>query len=213
MITFSKNRFECLYVSEDEDDDQNKETVLSILPDEIINMIVSYNLTPTPTALIIQNRFDYYYDGVRTIYEINILKEAMEEDKKKYEEAQSKYSKYRRECYDKISEQEKLCTDDCKRILQEHLNTCTSTPSTCNRRYIAYDCKFKNNGRCSHYYKIEREQEDIDEYDYHEREYESKYNMAEHEYTKEIAKKEGWIDEYNENREREYENICEMYLY
>lgn len=202
MNKLSKNYFECLYDSDDE------EVVgkLPVLPDEIVNMIISYNLKISPTAELIKERFSRYYDGVLTIYEINALKELMDKASKDRDDASSNFRKYRSECYSRIREQQELCGEECERILEEHLHECTAKPNKCTKRYVAYVCEYECNGRCSHYFKIQQEEEDIEDYNYREGEFASKYHTTENEYKRELAKKEGWLDEYLEDCENAYES-------
>ncbi len=150
-------------------------TISSMLPYEILNMIMSFNLTPTPTALLIKYSFGELYYGTRTIYEINLLREKMEKAKEKYNEVCIESRKERSECYKKISELEKLC---------------------------ATQCKTSNRG-CFHPNEIECEEEEVEDYYRYESKYKSKYLAAEDEYRKELSKKEGWEDEYNEECDRD----------
>lgn len=148
-----------------------------ILPEEIVNMIVSYNLTPSPTALLIKYRFGERYYGTRTIYEINLLREKMEKAKEKYDEVCIESRKERSECYKKISDLEELCEAQCK---------------TANRG-------------CFHPNEIECEEEEVEDLYRYESKYKSKYLAAEDKYREELSKKEGWEDEYNEELERDYQ--------
>lgn len=154
----------------------------AILPEDIVNMIVSYNLTPSPTALLIKYRFSERYYGIRTIYEINLLKEEMEKAKEKYDEVCSESRKERSECYKKISDLEELCSAQCK---------------TSNRA-------------CFHPNEIECEEEEVEDLYRYESKYKSKYLAAEDKYREELSKKEGWEDEYNEECDRDYQQWNEL---
>lgn len=181
---------------------ENENESKILLPEEMINLIISYNMKPTETSLLIRDRFGPNYDGIRTIYEINDLKEEMDNAEREYNKTVSKYRPYLIECYDKLSAQEKLCTAECKQRLQEHLNICAD----CNMEYVGYDCEYKDdNGRCSHYIIMRSQEEDIDHYEYINRKYLSIYNVAKDKYTREVAKKDGTFDEYIEEMERLYE--------
>ena len=147
----------------------------TILPEEIVNKIVSYNLTPSPAALLIKYRFGERYYGTRTIYEINLLREKMEKAKEKYDEVCIESRKERSECYKKISDLEELCAAQCK---------------TANRG-------------CFHPNEIECEEEEVEDLYRYESKYKSKYLDAEDKYREELSKKEGWEDEYNEECDRE----------
>jgi hypothetical protein len=153
----------------------------TILPEDIVRMILSYDLTPSPTALLIKYRFGERYYGTRTIYEINVLKEEMEKAKKKYDEVCSESRKGRSECFKRISELDELC---------------------------AAQCKEPNRG-CCHSNEIECEEEYVDDYYRFDSKYKSMYDSAKHKYTKEIAKKEGWDDEYSEECDRDFQNWSE----
>jgi len=136
---------------------------------------MSFNLTPTPTALLIKYRFSERYYGIRTIYEINVMKEEMEKAKEKYDEVCSETRKERSECYKRISELEKLC---------------------------AAQCKTSNRG-CFHSNEIECEEDNVEDLDRYESKYKSIYESVKDEYRKELSKKEGWEDEYNEECDRD----------
>lgn len=155
-------------------------TISYMTPYEILNTIMSFNTKPTPTALLIKYRFGDRYDGIRTIYEINLLKEEMEKSKKKYDEVCCQSRKERNECYKIISEQEELCAQ-----LKKSNGACFG---------------------CFHWKIIEEHEEYVEDYYRMDSEYKSKYEEAEHEYRKELSKKEGWIDEFNEECERDYDD-------
>lgn len=153
-----------------------------IVSEDIVKMIMSYDLKPTPTALLIKFRFGERYYGTRTIYEINLLREKMEKAKEKYDEVCIQSKRERSECYKRISDLEKLC---------------------------AAQCKEANRG-CCHSNEIECEEEYVEDYYRYDSEYKSKYRIAEDEYREELSKKEGWEDEYKEECERNYQAWNEL---
>jgi hypothetical protein len=85
MIKRSLNKFDVLrYDSECDFELTHKEIKCTTpFPDEIINKIYSY-LDATPTAKLIKSRFNsWYYDGPLFWFEIEKLKEDMNNSKKK----------------------------------------------------------------------------------------------------------------------------------
>ena len=61
----------------------------------------------------------------------------------------------------------KLCGEDCEKKLHEHIEICNSDSryKKCTENYVAYDCRFKENGKCEHYYEIEELQPFFIEWD------------------------------------------------
>jgi len=45
------------------------------------------------------------------------------------------------------------------------LKKCKNGKYACSQRFVSYECQFKENGRCRHFYEIENTQETIDFYD------------------------------------------------
>ena len=62
--------------------------------------------------------------------------------------------------------------ETCTQKLQRHLNECTGIDGKykCTQKHISYDCQFKENGRCSHYYEIKDYEEELETYEYNEEE-------------------------------------------
>ena len=104
----------------------------------------------------------------------------------------------RRELGILIREQEQLCGEACAQRLQKHLDECTGLDGKykCTKDYVSYDCQFKENGRCSHYYEIERAIEEIDNFDYFEHEDKMKIIDLEVYYDRALAVKENRLQEY-----------------
>jgi hypothetical protein len=85
--------------------------------------------------------------------------------------------------------------ETCEQKLKKHLDVCTCKYK-CTKDYVSYDCQFKENGRCSHYYEIEHLQEDLDFYEYNIHEDENKIMDLEVEYERALAVKEDRLNEY-----------------
>lgn len=85
-----------------------------------------------------------------------------------------------------------LPIETCAQKLQKHLDTCTK----CNKNYISYDCQFKENGRCSHYYEIETIREDLENYEYCEEQYRDDIQRLEYDYNRALAIKEDRLQEF-----------------
>lgn len=85
--------------------------------------------------------------------------------------------------------------ESCASELQKHLAQCTE----CTKNSVCYDCRYKENGRCSHYYSIKRADEELEEYEYYENEDDDKIMDLEIEYERALAIKENRLDEYQNN--------------
>jgi len=90
----------------------------------------------------------------------------------------------------------------CAQKLQKHLDTCTDG---CNKYFVCYECQFKENGRCSHYYEIERAKEELEMYEYYDNEDKSEIDRLEYKYERALAVKENRLEEYTENLYDEFD--------
>ena len=110
-----------------------------------------------------------------------------------------------------IEEQKRLCGDECKRILNEHLKICLGFDGTgnykCTDIHPSYYCQFKENGRCSHYYKIEDFMEKLEWYAENIDILAGDYYQLKFRYNKELAKKENRLDEYEREKEEEWDDM------
>jgi len=163
-----------------------------------------------PIAKLIKYRFSSFYDGVLTIYELNRIKENADKAKKILDDYSYKVFYKQCECRHKIREQKELCGDECLRKLNEHLKICPEIDGTgkykCTKNYISYDCQFKQNGRCSHYYEIEELQIELGYYDDDIHDMRANFYDYEITYNRELAKKENRLEEYDREREQEWED-------
>jgi hypothetical protein len=91
-----------------------------------------------------------------------------------------------------------LPIETCSQKLQKHLDTCTGFNGTykCSANFVSYDCKFKENGRCSHYYEIEEIKKELEECEYYEEEYRDDIHKLEYYYSRALAVKENRLQEY-----------------
>jgi len=101
------------------------------------------------------------------------------------------------ELSDLIREQKNLCGERCSEKLQKHLDVCNGEYK-CTKDFICYECQFKENGRCSHYYQIERATERFRELEYYEYEDKSLIIDLKFRYKRALAVKEDRLDEYLE---------------
>jgi hypothetical protein len=133
-----------------------------ITPYNLLNNNKWFLLAPSPVAQLIKERFSYWYTGKLTLGEINAIKEEMNK-------AKNDLDAYRDEIYDNkyeliksLKEQKRLCdrNSECEKNLDAHISICGGKYK-CTKDFIAYECQFKENGRCSHYYKIERIEETL----------------------------------------------------
>lgn len=90
--------------------------------------------------------------------------------------------------------------ETCAQKLKKHLDVCMGFDGTgkykCTKDYVSYDCQFKENGRCSHYYEIEIAREDLDYYEYYIHEDKIKIMDLEVVYDRALAVKENRLQEY-----------------
>jgi len=167
-----------------------------------------WRLSPSPVGSIIKERFSHYYSGKLTWREINLLKEKMDQCMETIEEIRRKTQNDRVELINSIRDERRLCNDDCKKKLEEHIKLCKSKHIcdrickehkrcfTCDEDYVAYECQFEENGRCSHYYAIKHYEERLENYEYTEDEYTDSYIDYKVEYERALAIKEDRYEEY-----------------
>lgn len=153
-----------------------------------------------PLARKISYRFSNDYDGKLLWKELNEMKEEIDKLSRSLNEYQREVMPRRRELRTLIKEQEELCGEECTQRLQKHLVECMGLDGTgkykCTKDHVSYDCQFKENGRCGHYYEIERAYEDIDNFDYFEHEDKTRINDLEYRYERALAVKEDRLQEY-----------------
>ena len=182
---------------------------MSEIPLEIINKILMQR-EPHHIAKLIKYRFGSYYDGILTIYELNKIKENADKAKKILDNYSDKVFDEQREYRRKIRQQKELCGDECVRKLDEHLKICEGIDGTgkykCTKDFISYDCKYKNNGRCSHYYEIEELESDLGDCNETIYDMRTKLYKLEETYNRELAKKENRIEEYDKEMEEEWDD-------
>ena len=93
-----------------------------------------------------------------------------------------------------IEEQKALCGRECKDILKIHLESCKHG---CKIDEVSYECGFiSDNGRCSHYYANEKQEDRKERYSDVSNDYEIRYKDAKYEYEKYLAEKEDRLDEF-----------------
>ena len=153
-----------------------------------------------PLYYKIQNRFSGTYDGKLLWSELNEMKERIETLQESLGKYQREVLPRRRKLRTLIREQEQLCGEECIQRLQKHLDKCMGFDGTgkykCTKDYVSYDCKFKESGRCGHYYEIERAEEELAHFDYFEHEDKMKIMDLEVSYDRALAVKEDRLQEY-----------------
>jgi hypothetical protein len=88
-----------------------------------------------------------------------------------------------------------LPIENCAQKLQKHLDECTGTYK-CTKNFVCYECQFKENGRCSHYYEIDEAKKQLEEFEYYEDEYYDRISDLECTYNRALAVKEDRLQEY-----------------
>ena len=178
------------------------------------------SLEPTPIARLISGRFGQWYDGKLTIYEINAIKEKMDKAKYELDAYRDKVWDDMWDLNDSLRKQRMLCksSTECSEKLDAHLNTCNGKYK-CKKEFVAYNCQFEENGRCSHYYEIENLEEQLENFEYIIDEDTSRYHDLHYEYERALAVKENRLDEYQQQLEDDYDDwshevsmrICQKY--
>ena len=160
-------------------------------------------LNPSPIGSLIEDRFSRYYIGKLTEREILSLKDLM--NKKKEELSTYKKSVWVEMCdlQSAIKEEEKLCGSECEKILEEHLNICNSSYK-CHDDYVAYECRFIDNGRCNHYYDIKYLKEQLENFEYVIDQYDDDYVDAEIKYKRASTIKRIGYEKYKEDLYDDY---------
>jgi len=189
----------------DEDDFED------IAPYNIIGDGKWFTLSPSPIGSLINERFSSWYRGKLMWREINVIKAKM--DKAKHELDTYRDEIYDNKCklIDSLREQQILCnsSDKCTQKLDAHLKICSGIDGNgkykCKKDHVSYDCQFRENGRCSHYYEIEHIEEQLEDYQYVIDEYYSSYLELENSFERALAVKENRLDEYEQQIEDDYE--------
>ena len=177
---------------------------------EIIDGSKWKSLDPSPIAKLIKSRFGPWYTGKLTIYEINSIKEEMDKVKNNLDTYEDEIYNNKCELLDSLRKQRMLCksSTECEEKLDAHLNICNGCDGKykCTKNYISYDCRFKENGRCSHYYEIEHIEERLEDYEYVIHEYNSSYIDLQISYERALADKENRLDEYEQQLEDDWDD-------
>ena len=251
------NRFKALEVPQDPTDYEEYEDVAPYNKLED-GKWTSLRLYSHPIHYIITNRFNFYYGGKLFWFELNKMKEEIENKKKRLHEVQMEGFSRRRELNNLVIEQEKLCSEDtrastidtillsaisarnsvnpieaplgafvqqvddamnmmydiisfipletCAQKLQKHIEQCNrlSGKYKCTKDHVTYMCQFMDNGRCSHFYEIERANEELEIYDYYDQEEKDEINDLEYNYKRALAVKENRLQEYLDDMYDDY---------
>jgi hypothetical protein len=160
-----------------------------------------------PTATLIKFRFSHWYYGKLTSYEINKIKEEMIKCKTNRDKYRSLVSDELTNLYNLRREEKKLCSNskECSDELYAHIKICDSTYK-CTINYVAYECQFKENGRCSHYYKIEHLDQDIGYIEESLDDYQDKCIDLEIMYERALAVKEDRLEEYQRQLDDDWDD-------
>ena len=156
---------------------------------------ISLRCDPHPISFLINERFSYDYSGKLLWREINVIKEEMD----KAEDDMNNYINKVSEDMDKlrvsIREQNILCNGNCLKELYVHLKECDSNPK-CKKDCVAYECRFKENGRCLHYYNLERLNEKYENYQYVIDNYHDIFTDLQVKYERALVIKDDMYEEY-----------------
>lgn len=177
---------------------------------EIVDGAKWESLEPSPIAKLINQRFGYWYTGKLTIYEINSIKEKMDKVKNDLDTYEDKVRNDMWDLKDSLRKQRMLCNSnkECVKKLDAHLKICNGFNGKykCNKDSVSYDCKFKENGRCSHYYEIEDLEEQLENFEYVIDKYTSRYHDLQYIYERAMAVKENRLDEYQQQLEDDWDS-------
>jgi len=98
--------------------------------------------------------------------------------RKKLDEIKSDRLNFNRKNYPVVSEYRKKIDEEqgeclmypqCEQDLNAHLENCQNG---CTKYHVAYDCRYTDNGRCKHWYSIERYDQALEHYDFYDDQYE-----------------------------------------
>ena len=179
---------------------------------EVVDGVEWKSLDPSPIGRIINERFSSWYDGKLTWREINSIKEKMDKAKNDLDRYRDKIYEKKYELLVSLREQKKLCksSNECVQKLDAHLKICGGIDGTgkykCEKDYVSYDCQFKKNGRCSHYYEILHIEESLEHYEYVDHSYYETYIDLEISYERALAVKENRLKEYDQQMEDDFDD-------
>ncbi len=88
--------------------------------------------------------------------------------------------------------------ETCAEKLQKHLDECNGKYK-CTRNFVGYECQFKENGRCSHFYEIESAKEEMEREAYYEDEDKDRLRDLRCKYERALAVKQDRLEEYLED--------------
>ena len=160
-------------------------------------------LYTSPVGALIKDRFSCCYSGKLTYREINTLKDLMTKKKEYLDTYKNSVRSDMTALGYAIKAQEKLCGSECKKILDDHLKICKSSYK-CHGDYVAYDCRFIDNGRCEHYYEIKHLNEKLEDFEYVIEQYEDDYIDAQISYERALTIKEVGYEKYKEDLYDDY---------
>ena len=151
-----------------------------------------------PLCYMITERFNGTYDGKLMWRELNDMEERIKQLQESLQDYIDEIYADRKKAILLIREQKKLCGEKCEKELQAHLDKCTGFNGKykCTENYVSYDCQFKENGRCSHFYEIKRADEELEKYEYYEYDKKDRIQDLEIEYERALAVKENRLQEY-----------------
>lgn len=88
--------------------------------------------------------------------------------------------------------------ETCAEKLQKHLKKCEGFNGRykCTEKFISLECQSKENGRCGHYYEIERAEEELQEFYYYENEENDEISEMTYTYNRAMAKKLNKLEEF-----------------
>ena len=144
-----------------------------------------------------------------SLEEINDMKDRMDKIKNKLDTYKAEtYNDRFKLCREK-RQQIELCnsTDECAKNLEAHLKVCDGDYK-CTQNYVAYECTYKENGRCSHYYEIKHIDERLEDYEYTIDSYTDLYQDLQISHERALAIKENRYDEYKRKIEQEFDDMC-----
>jgi len=155
-------------------------------------------LNPSPIGRLIEERFSRDYTGKLTDREINSLEDSMNKKKLELYRYKNSVRADMTALGSAINVQEKLCSSKCKKILEDHLKICNSNYK-CHGDYVAYECRFIDNGRCEHYYEIKHLNEKLEDFEYVIDQYDNEYVDAKISYERAFTIKRVGYEKYKED--------------
>ncbi len=159
----------------------------------------------TPASLIRKRNIDAYHDGILLQSELNTLERKLKRSEQKLREIKSIKYEIISNLESEIWQIKDNCNNMCLKWLDQ-IHICKCGKCYHCREHEGIDKS--DPGRCRHYYEIEEKREDIEWNEECINNVASTYYDIKNHFEREKAKKEKYLQEYEDDLEEEYENLA-----